>query len=187
MITYGGNGYGGTDPVKYLFTGDPVSGNGWTELSAENDPGDRRGMIASGPYDFKPGDTIHLENALVFARDFNGDNLSAVTLMKSRVQEVRDFYENALGIEEEPRVKPVVEIYPNPCYKTVYVHPAGFGHDHKLNYEVIDLPGKLVKSGAISGNSEFSIDLDGLKPGIYFIKLFTKKASITRKIIVEAS
>ncbi len=91
-FTYGDDGYGGTVPVKHIFSGDPLSGTGWTEFDSPQGPGDRRGLITSGPYDLAAGDTIHLEFAFVFARDYEGDHLSSFSLLKNRIQQVRDFY-----------------------------------------------------------------------------------------------
>ena len=52
--TYGGNGYGGTQSTRYVFSGDPVTGTGWSEVSEATAPGDRRAIGAIGPFSIDP-------------------------------------------------------------------------------------------------------------------------------------
>ncbi len=54
-FTYGGSGYGGTDPIKYAFTETPGDPNGWSMCTANLPFGDRRTLQASGPFTLLPG------------------------------------------------------------------------------------------------------------------------------------
>lgn len=54
-FTYGGNGYGGTDPSPYMFPSDPSDGSGWSECSEGLTPFDRRYLQSSGPFRLEPG------------------------------------------------------------------------------------------------------------------------------------
>jgi hypothetical protein len=87
-LTYGGNGYGGEVETDFAFSGNPHTGEGWTEPGVGSEPGDRRGIFSSGPYSFNPGDMLEFEVALVFARDYLGNNLSSVGLMEERIAEL---------------------------------------------------------------------------------------------------
>ncbi|MEY3194132.1 MAG: hypothetical protein RIQ78_228 [Bacteroidota bacterium] len=53
--TYGGNGKGGSVPVKYVFTEPPNDPNGWSMCTANLPFGDRRTLQASGPFTLLPG------------------------------------------------------------------------------------------------------------------------------------
>ena len=54
-FTFGGNAYGGTQPVTFVYPGNPVAGTGWTERGSGNLPGDRRFLESAGPFTLKPG------------------------------------------------------------------------------------------------------------------------------------
>ncbi|HZK08526.1 MAG TPA: T9SS type A sorting domain-containing protein [Bacteroidales bacterium] len=182
-FTYGGNGYGGEQVVKHLFPGDPVSGEGWTEASAGNAPGDRRGVIVSGPHDFNPGDTLHMEYALVFARDYEGDNLSSVALLKTRIQEVRDFYQNALGIEKPASTAMTLNLYPNPFTDKLFIDASQFPTGTAIDFAVFDILGKQLMQGKLHPETENVVDFSKINPGIYFIRIVDGKNSYTKKVV----
>jgi len=54
-FTYGGNGYGGTDPTPFMFPSDPSDPLGWSECTESNPPADRRMIQSSGPFRLEPG------------------------------------------------------------------------------------------------------------------------------------
>lgn len=184
-FTYGGDGYGGEQAAKYIFSGDPVTGEGWTELGAGNLPGDRRGLVVSGPHDFNPGDTLHMEYALVFARDFAGDNLSSVALLRSRIQEVHDFYQEALGMDKPNILNQNLVVYPNPCKGHLFVDASGKSANARIAYTVFDILGEKLLEGSFSLNTENKIDFNTIKPGIYFIRFNDGKNTFTKKVILE--
>lgn len=183
LLTYGGNGYGGTEPVKFMFPGNPLTGAGWTEMDSPELPGDRRGVIISGPFDFNAGDTLSFEDALVFARDYNGDHLSSLALLKTRVQQVRDFYQQSLGVAEMTSHLPSVSIFPNPGNDLIFVETSGQNHPGEMNYSVIGLMGKILIHGELAHAQKTAIDIHHLKPGIYFIRISSGNGEITKKII----
>lgn len=185
LFTYGGNGYGGNEPVKHIFTGDPVSGTGWTEADSPSGPGDRRGLMISGPFDFNAGDSLTFTDALVFARDYSGDNLSSVSRVKSRVQEVRDFYQQSLAVDDIQLPKPGVRIFPNPCKDFIRVEVVDEDNTKNLQFSVIDLMGKCLKTGVLSEFTGSKIDMDNLQSGIYFITVTSNAGMVTKKIIVN--
>lgn len=54
-FTYGGNGYGGTEPTKYALSDPPNDPTGWSMCTANLPFGDRRTLQASGPFTLLPG------------------------------------------------------------------------------------------------------------------------------------
>ena len=54
-FTFGGNGKGGTIPVKYAFPDPPNAEAGWSMCTANLPFGDRRTIQASGPFTLQPG------------------------------------------------------------------------------------------------------------------------------------
>jgi hypothetical protein len=168
-LTYGGYGYGGDVPVNYIFPGDPVEPDSWSELNEEITPGDRRGLISSGPHQFNAGDTLNLDFALVFARDYEGDHISSVALLKERIGQVRDFYQEALSVEETHQENPALKVFPNPFSGELVVETASFSST--IDWSVVDMLGKTVSSGKVQNQPHLQLDLQYLRNGIYFLHL----------------
>ncbi len=177
-LTYGGTGHGGDLPVSYAFPGDPVTNEGWTEESL---PGNRRGLVATGPTTLLSGDTLTLDFALVFARDYEGDHLSSVALLKERIQEIRDFYVESLNVNEVVPETITVHVFPNPFQDEVVVE-TGFHHE-TITWTVYDLMGKIVTHGHQFNEPSFGINLKSLNKGIYFLSVNNGKSLTTKKII----
>lgn len=55
LFTYGGDGYGGSEPSLYMFPDDPSDPEGWSECTVPNTPADRRYLQSSGPFRLEPG------------------------------------------------------------------------------------------------------------------------------------
>jgi hypothetical protein len=122
-FTYGGDGYdpSSTDYTKYIFSGDPVAGTGWTEVtpdgpeSTPNTLDDRRGVMSAGPFNLNAGDAITIDIALPWARDEQGDNITSVALLKAHAQMIQNFYDHVIvGIDDHAALNNNLLIYPNP-------------------------------------------------------------------------
>jgi hypothetical protein len=182
-LTAGGQGYGGAEPINYIYPGNPVTGEGWSEVSANNEIDDRRGLVSTGPYSLDPDDEIELDFALVFARDYTGGdlaNLNSVSLLKERIAEVQDFYDGSLGEEEFQLPQVDVEIYPNPFDEFITIKSDI--NSQNLSYSVFDIIGEVIISGTVQ-NNQSQINLKNLIKGIYFIRVSDGRIFETRKII----
>ncbi len=184
LLTYGGDGYGGDIPVNYMFAGNPGEGNGWTEVAEENTPGDRRGLIVTGPHQYNAGDTLNLDFALVFARDYEGDHISSVALLKERIQQVRDFYQQALSVEEIKLETPVVRAFPNPFVDQIFIRTSLEGET--INWTVVDVLGKVVAMGKTANQPQLQINLQHLDKGLYFLVLNDGKSQ-AKEIIIKTN
>lgn len=86
MVDNGGNGYPGSGSgpeTDYMYPGDPGfcggGGNGgWSEVSAGNQPFDRRFLQSAGPFTLQPGAVNDIITGAVWARGFYNDNLGSV-------------------------------------------------------------------------------------------------------------
>src|SRR5690606_13134560 len=73
-----------------------------------------------------------------------------------------------------------VSIYPNPAIDKISI-----GHgNHIRNYEIIDIGGKFIQSGAFE-NGHYQIDLNAIESGIYILKLSDGQSVSTHKIIKQ--
>jgi len=125
QMTEGGNGLnsGSTDYTNFMFSGDPLSLTGWTELtpngpgSTPNSPADRRALMSTGPFTFPAGERLRIDVALPFVRDFgNRSALSSLALLKEVSMEIQEYYdENIVGIREHNNIATgKLFVYPNP-------------------------------------------------------------------------
>ncbi len=188
--TYGGQGYGGATETNFMYSGDPESSNGWTETSVSNLPDDRRGLASIHPFDFAPGQTKTLDIAFVFAKSNSGTNLSSVTFLKQRIQEIQNAF--TLGVTacggafmSNPRIsennlKSNFELYPNPSLGKIYVRS-----DSKINsIEIYNLLGQKIyylESRGLNPEINFSMSDNG----IYFAKFNFENNSVTKKIVIH--
>ncbi len=116
-----------------------------------------------------------------------GDNLSSLALLKSHIQQIRDFYQNSLGINEKRTLMPEIDIYPNPCRSEFFVDISKDDMNKPVDYFIFDMPGREVQRGEITPGGIIRINVSGLQPGIYLVKFVDGQVSITKKLIKEDS
>jgi hypothetical protein len=183
-LTIGNHGYGGNEPTMFMYTGDPVTGQGWLDVVVINEINDRKGLVSTGPFTLIAGESIELDFALVFARDYSGGDLAhlnSVSLLKERIAEVQDFYDNSSGEEELQLPQMEIEIYPNPFSDFVTIKTAS--NFQNLTFSVFDILGEMLVSGTIQKNNQTQINLKKLNNGIYFIRVSDGESFMTRKIL----
>jgi len=103
-VTYGGTGYGGTEPAKYMFPWDTdpsFPGQPWSEEG--NAHGDRRFVQSAGPFTLKPGAVNKITIGVVWARASAGeDQLKSVELMKTADDKAQALFDNCFQILDGP-------------------------------------------------------------------------------------
>jgi hypothetical protein len=79
-----------------------------------------------------------------------------------------------------------IELFPNPAKAGhVTVHYA-LPHAGPVNVTLLDVSGRLVRQSAIcSLKSEMALDLKGLRPGVYILKLDVGSDCLTRKLVIH--
>jgi hypothetical protein len=196
-VTYGGTGYnpGSTEITPFAFSGDPVTATGWTEItpfgpgSEPNIPGDRFAIMNTGPFTLPAGNSICFDIALPFARDYQGDHISSVALLKQRALAIQQFYHSqhfenncaiAIGIKENTVYNNKLLIYPNPSNGQFTVTCEKIME----NIELYDMLGKKVYAN-IPKVQTIQIDTH-LPQGLYIYRVALKDNSIrTGKIMVR--
>lgn len=201
-VTYGGTGYstsagtssdfmypGSSDPTGYGTHG--VAMSPWSEVTAGNTPGDRRGLASSGATTFQPGAAQSVKMAYVFARAGSGDNLASLPLMNERIDSVRARYQrNALvacGCDVSTGIKTnglsnALSVFPNPASDQLYINYTG--NVSKALLQIYDMKGALVKQQTIT-SSAVTLDLSGFENGLYLLKLSDGKNVITKKFLKD--
>jgi hypothetical protein len=222
-ILYGGNGlyYSGADgpACRYMFPGDtdplnwgtaceyPNGGwnqNGlyWTEEAVDNNPYDRRGMGACGPFTFHPGDVQEVDIAYVWANSYHSAD-SSKNLLKARLYELRQrvldgeiiIPNGELNIDEARGGNISLRIYPNPAKDRIYVGMSGSGEDGETpgpgdrdtgreakEYCITNVMGTKVMSGRLTGKTP-EVNISNLTRGIYIFSVRTEKGMVNEKFV----
>ncbi|MBN2747533.1 MAG: T9SS type A sorting domain-containing protein, partial [Bacteroidales bacterium] len=194
-IFYGGNGdslngaygpacrfmYPGlSDPCNWGLDGaTPYGAKLWTEETAGNSAGDRRGYGFVGPTILQ-GNTpqnnpVKLELAIVWARDTVARSVPA---LMSAIDTVRYYSLNHihpcggtfLGIDETD-AKPSdlqINIFPNPTHNQTHIT---FSQAFSGQIELFDISGKRIETINLLNSTSYNLNLETIQAGLYFIRI----------------
>lgn len=207
-LTYGGSGYA-TDPsavpARYLFPGnsDPlgVGTNGqvmpaWTEASAGNQPGDRRGVASMGPFTLEPGQEEVIVVAYAYARAGSGGPEASVAALQQRTDSIRAFAQSIVGLLGEGSpcagfttgitstvTKDVgLRLYPNPANDQLHiVLPRS---TTRSTISIFDSQGALVLKQEVSSDDQI-IDVVQLRSGLYLARVQSGGKSYGQSFVKE--
>lgn len=84
------------------------------------------------------------------------------------------------NINKEMKIKPAINIYPNPTYGNIFIESSENG-----NYEIYNISGQLLQKGNIIDNISSEISLEDFKQGLYFVKYYNSNFCSTYKIMVK--
>ena len=84
-----------------------------------------------------------------------------------------------LGIDEKEIATSMFSLYPNPAVNSVTIFNKSEKSNEDLYYEIIDLTGRTLLKGNLSGNSkETTIDLMHLPKSIYIVRLKNENSNL---------
>ena len=103
-----GNGYGaqgGAPATPFVFPGDPVTEEYWSEVNndgsgTDNGTGDRRGVISAGPFDLAPGASHTVDLAILFGQ--GEDRFDSVTELRSASDLAQAAYDDGSLFDAAP-------------------------------------------------------------------------------------
>lgn len=84
----------------------------------------------------------------------------------------------ALDTQEVSIEKTDIKIFPNPVEDVLYIRTK----EKLVSYEIISSIGSLVKKGNFDKGA-FSVNMEGLSKGIYYIKMSNERFTTTSKVI----
>jgi hypothetical protein len=202
-LTYGGDGYGGSETTRFAYpddsdllgvgTGEPEPA--WSELSAQNAPGDRRGLGSMGPFTLEPGMYNRMIFAFTYARA-SGGPMASVAALQARVDSIRAFaasqdfcggfrehptcFTSVMGVADVYNTSPQVVIFPSPANDHVQVSlPRGTSNAELL---IFDATGRLaIRDQLRTGSSE--IDVRMLASGAYQLRLNTANGVFSGRFV----
>ncbi|QQS36880.1 MAG: T9SS type A sorting domain-containing protein [Ignavibacteriales bacterium] len=91
-------------PTRLCLTGDPVGRTGWYEgdgWPGGKPAGDRRHLMASGPFEMAPGDTQEIVVGLVIAR--GSSNINSITALKTKDVAAQIAYDLDFNLTPSPQ------------------------------------------------------------------------------------
>ena len=184
-FTYGGNGYGGTNPTQFLYD----DFTNWSEISEGNPPGDRRMLLTTSPGladgSIRPGFQGNIDLAFIYARDTT--YTASVDSLFVVADSVQTFFDNRitgtcqsgyLTLPEQQTEDVNVQVYPNPTHSKFMIEAPGV-----FDMEIYDISGKLIsKANGVLPNQ--SIEAPE-QTGIYLVKIILNNDSTSQKLIVK--
>ena len=81
---------------------------------------------------------------------------------------------------QDPSFNYTVEIYPNPAVHLLHIDT---DHDKKMQYRIITLVGKNVKTGTFEKHAE--IDINPLPSGTYIVNLQSHRKAVMSTVFVK--
>ncbi|MBK6964462.1 MAG: T9SS type A sorting domain-containing protein [Bacteroidales bacterium] len=207
---YGGNGHTGSGATgtecNFMFPGnsDPLNWGTdcefpeggynqgtkfWTEEESGNNPGDRRGLGAIGPFSFSPGQVHEVEVAYCTGQGNSGPASSVDQLLRNIDSLLFKVAHNGLIVPNNAlSIRPEASdetfgIYPNPS--STFITVQGIPLNKPAEYAVYSMVGTMVTSGKWLPGDQAAIDVRNLTKGMYIIKLTTDKSVLSGKFIRE--
>jgi len=178
VVTYGSSGYAGVQAANYMFPTDPSSSTGWNEIIAGLSPVDIRGVAATSLFTFHPGEVKSFDIAYVFAQDYSasGTNLSAVNVLKQRIQTVQTAFNNNItpcggvfnSVNDFFTPKIDFSIYPNPATTSISIQTS---NTNPVQISLLNLLGQTVYSSSPTISSTYSIDVSDLPKAMYVVEV----------------
>ncbi|NVO01397.1 MAG: T9SS type A sorting domain-containing protein [Bacteroidetes bacterium] len=209
QMQWGGNGHpssGSCGPdCNFMFPGQidscfwntgglaPNCDTVWTEVTANNPPGDRRGLGSSGPFSLQPGASNEFDLAFVFARNYSdSSNLASVVVMQERIDSISKAFTNDItpcggsfsAVNEINQIPLQVNVFPNPS-TGIFTIQQNNSNSQKYSLSVWNIQGQLMLSEKVEFEKTIQLDINKFANGIYFLSLQNEKEQIVKKLVIQ--
>jgi hypothetical protein len=150
------------------------------------------GIGSTGPFIMNPGDTLKIDIAYIFARDYNGTNLTSVNLLKERIERIRWYYDNdstPCGTPWSGETENKIADYgfwvsPNPCTDYLNIRFKNQRDNQSGTYTIYNISGIAVESGQVI-YAEKRLYTDGLPVGLYVIRMVIENEVLVAKFLKQ--
>jgi hypothetical protein len=164
--------------TQFLYDGNPNLPNTWSEVSSNNSPGDRRGMLCISEALFPQNSTVCSDYAFVYDR--SGDRLNNVQQVINISGALLNSYQSGGNypclstafndLTDETLLPNQLVVHPNPSHGKIHLTWNNIQAEH---LEIRTMHGALVYAESIENMSATDIDISELPRGIYFIQIGT--------------
>jgi hypothetical protein len=185
---------GDSDPDFFSTRGvvhNQFIGYQWYEDSVNRMPGNRQGLISSGPWALLDSkQPQEFDFAFVFAQSMEPEEKSSLELLQEMIGELhnRVWNEGLTLLHESPVVIKENDsefdfsIFPNPTSKKIQIK-AKCNEYSELQLRIYDMNGELVHNEFISTNC--SVNISSLKAGCYVVQLINERSCVSDILIVN--
>jgi len=177
------------NPTKFQYSGNPSNPTEWSEISANNPPGDRRGYFTTEPINLLSGQKVVYSYGLVYER--SGDHLQNVAELLNNCsfyQEAFDSdFEAYYEVSEYNLTEETINLttFPNPLVSESTLNFANPNNEN-LTMQIVDISGNVVQTITNITSQSVELNRSVLKNGIYFIELRNQKVLVAKgKVIVN--
>ena len=101
-------GYGSGPVSNFVFWGDPGNGAEWSECACNNNPGDRRFIFSSGPFQLLPGAINDITFGCVWAKGVGGCPSTSFKTIKNIDDQAQALFDNHFKTVEGPEAPRMV-------------------------------------------------------------------------------
>jgi hypothetical protein len=164
--------------TQFLYDGNPNLPNTWSEVSSNNSPGDRRGMLCISEALFPQNSTVCSDYAFVYDR--SGNRLNNVQQVINMSGALLNSYQSGGNypclstafndLTDETLLPNQLVVHPNPSHGKIHLTWNNIQAEH---LEIRTMHGALVYAESIENMSATDIDISELPRGIYFIQIGT--------------
>jgi len=189
---YGGMGYTGSPgvtsaPTNFMFSGNPYTGVGWSEVTNNNPPGDRRNFMVLDSVNLNPGQESCFDLAILYSKV--GNNLENVQSIIDLADSVQLFFDNQIEFNCEQVIAGLssqemnqLSIYPNPGNGEFTIVPDE--NWAEFSVEIKDMSGRVVYKTEQKTTSKLKIHLTGLT-GVFIVTVNSNDQGYSSKLIIE--
>ena len=173
-IREGGQGCSGDGPeTTWMFSGDPVTGAFWSEISEGNVPSDRYLSLVAEPVALAPDASATFALAVLYGR--GDDHLDSITELRESADAVRAAYDlgqllpRPVAAEPAPSEAPALALSaprPNPAVTAVRFD-VQTAQPIAATLTVLDVLGREVWSAAARSGQEVEVEVSRWAPGVY--------------------
>jgi hypothetical protein len=164
--------------TQFLYDGNPNLPNTWSEVSSNNSPGDRRGMLCISEALFPQNSTVCSDYAFVYDR--SGNHLNNVQQVINMSGALLNSYQSGGNypclstafndLTDETLLPNQLVVHPNPSHGKIHLTWNNIQAEH---LEIRTMHGALIYAESIENMSATDIDISELPRGIYFIQIGT--------------
>ena len=196
QVVFPGNTQGGPIPTPVMYPGTPPEF--WSEANFDGQgtaalPGDRKLVVATGPYTLVPDEVSEVVFAVITST--GTDHFDSVAQLEADVAFVQEQTSEILtpmgpgpsteSTEDYPLA--VSRVWPNPASEEAWLE-LSLPVPMETRIELFDLLGRRVRttqSGVLEeGSHRLPVDLNGLPPGIYAWRAQTGRFSASGTLVV---
>jgi len=158
--------------INYMFNGDPSDTAVWSECATNNNPGDRRFILASADLILNVGQSARLLMALVVSDSAGGCPSVDLTRLKEVADTAWRVYYNPLPPIFVPEVESAennVRVYPNPSRNEMYVD-CGAMTNAGIELSIYNVVGQKVLSASAKAGGVHTLSVVALPAGVYYLR-----------------